>query len=1104
MFSQSVIVGIGGVGKSVLLNVRRMIVEEFDSLDLLPSIGFLHVDTHTNLVPDAGSNAVTEYLGNNLTFSAAERVELSGGIAKADAESIRRKTNGWLDPKLNLNVSSIPEGAGGIRPFGRLAFTYNVIPFRESLSGKIRKVMQLENITTTSQTLKQPTDNNLYIYIVCSFMGGTGSGSFIELCYNTRKVLKSENVEAISKVIGVFIIGGDNPTKRANCYSALKELQHYTMPNTTFNAEYPDPNAMKIINDKTSPVDVCYIVTQNAGDYQLIRGELEEVAAFNLFLEFSSDISNTKKGLRVDKMSQPGFINLEPQTNKPRSFLSFGLSSLSFPVFKIEEMMAYEMASATLQRWLFMDAITPVDSDILNQIDRKNLFQVLLNPEKKNIINEVNFGIEKKKAETITQKDANKIGNISMHFDEYKRDLQFSADPRLWGALTRAVQMTGTHQLLGTVNKLKEVTLKTVEDQYKGHLMANAFLNGIASYIDKEVTNLQKMHKSFQDEMTSMQNKFSASVSVLRETIGKDKFAVLHWINKVYGCIKGYAEAALYAEAYRVIIDMLSGKGLLLDDGSTLPSVRDELETLRRSISRYKESISSLSDRFSIKKQDIEGVVLAHKSFNDLMLNRTSLYEVIRSIVADPSVYAVPIMNDLIYHFAKKDNSGKTISEIRILNIVDLQQEGFINALLNKCKERCSGIRRFSIASILQRSPSNGIANILYSYVRRSKPMITIADPDVGEGLLHEWLGTSNPEGDTNIQALVKTIYSIKNYAQGGNLSHMSRLSDMYRIIFASEYLAFPLHKINLLGEYRQSYLAVNPSSTDVSIDFPDIFPDNWSDVIKRQAESYVLLGRIFDFLIQRTDAESGYDHIYLTYHDERSRQKIYTKLSRNWTDVEQHLITIQAGKDIDNLTASETPLEILTRLVDKIAASLKTRKDREALWSRLEGYLDKLKDSLDDREANPEFNRQLVIIEDYRRKFNLEPPESPHEIIRLDLHGDADKPDDTAVSSFRNDLTLLISRGIRDKDALINRGINRHRLSIDDAERLVLEALSTTGNGGKKELYRQYKEAFKSCYDLFGEVIEDDRIFLKDKQKKLGLTDDEVLSIEQEVKNEQ
>lgn len=44
----TVVIGLGGTGKEVLLKVRRMIVESYRSLDALPIVSFLHVDTEQN------------------------------------------------------------------------------------------------------------------------------------------------------------------------------------------------------------------------------------------------------------------------------------------------------------------------------------------------------------------------------------------------------------------------------------------------------------------------------------------------------------------------------------------------------------------------------------------------------------------------------------------------------------------------------------------------------------------------------------------------------------------------------------------------------------------------------------------------------------------------------------------------------------------------------------------------------------------------------------------------------------------------------------------------------------------------------------------------
>ena len=44
----TVIIGLGGTGKTVLLKVRAMIAESYGALDQLPIVAFLHIDTDQN------------------------------------------------------------------------------------------------------------------------------------------------------------------------------------------------------------------------------------------------------------------------------------------------------------------------------------------------------------------------------------------------------------------------------------------------------------------------------------------------------------------------------------------------------------------------------------------------------------------------------------------------------------------------------------------------------------------------------------------------------------------------------------------------------------------------------------------------------------------------------------------------------------------------------------------------------------------------------------------------------------------------------------------------------------------------------------------------
>ena len=45
----TVVIGLGGTGKEILIKVHRMIVESYSSLDSLPVVSFLHIDSEEEL-----------------------------------------------------------------------------------------------------------------------------------------------------------------------------------------------------------------------------------------------------------------------------------------------------------------------------------------------------------------------------------------------------------------------------------------------------------------------------------------------------------------------------------------------------------------------------------------------------------------------------------------------------------------------------------------------------------------------------------------------------------------------------------------------------------------------------------------------------------------------------------------------------------------------------------------------------------------------------------------------------------------------------------------------------------------------------------------------
>src|SRR5689334_21446879 len=83
---QTMIVGLGGSGKEVVLRLRRKIVERYGALDRLPFLRFMHLDT------DMNQTAAEQYdlrssddpLYEQVRFTPTERIDLTvpGGTGK--------------------------------------------------------------------------------------------------------------------------------------------------------------------------------------------------------------------------------------------------------------------------------------------------------------------------------------------------------------------------------------------------------------------------------------------------------------------------------------------------------------------------------------------------------------------------------------------------------------------------------------------------------------------------------------------------------------------------------------------------------------------------------------------------------------------------------------------------------------------------------------------------------------------------------------------------------------------------------------------------------------------------------------------------------------
>ena len=239
----TVLIGLGGTGKEVLRRLRRMFYEKY-RMPGLPVMEFLWFDTDIENSDITGKE--TDSLDRHIKFSAGEM--LDGSVEPQHLEGYRQNKGmhphiwSWFPDALDsLASDAITQGAGQIRPCGRLAFFHHYAELRDKIKRKIDHVTSVDARTAMKRMFSDfnADSNDLEIVLVTSIAGGTGSGSFIDMGFLCRDIFPNAVRTAYLVLPSVFDrTPGARQTRQANGFAAIKELEHYMKPR--FDAQGSD------------------------------------------------------------------------------------------------------------------------------------------------------------------------------------------------------------------------------------------------------------------------------------------------------------------------------------------------------------------------------------------------------------------------------------------------------------------------------------------------------------------------------------------------------------------------------------------------------------------------------------------------------------------------------------------------------------------------------------------------------------------------------------------------------------------------------------------------------------------------------------------------
>jgi eukaryotic-like serine/threonine-protein kinase len=343
----ALVIGLGQAGLAVLQRLRESLHETFGSVEALPNIRWLYVDTD----PEAQRLAGHAKLGGTLSTSEILQTRLNRPSHYLRGYSGRPRLESWFDLKMLYRIPRNPVTTG-LRLLGRLAFFdyYRAISMRlnkelESCTRPevLAKVAQLPGFGLRSLKPR--------VYVVASLAGGTGSGMFLDLAYVLRKLLKAQGHDS-PDLVGLFFLPAVDrspaPTMDVgNAFAALTELNHFSAPETTFVAHYDDNEPP--VRDAEPPYNRCMLLPLPVGDDSGLLRSRAGLYADWLYYDLTTPLGRAAEECRA---------GIPVPSSKSWTFCcqTFGMYHISWPKSAFLRHIGRNLCQQLVREWMSKDA----------------------------------------------------------------------------------------------------------------------------------------------------------------------------------------------------------------------------------------------------------------------------------------------------------------------------------------------------------------------------------------------------------------------------------------------------------------------------------------------------------------------------------------------------------------------------------------------------------------------------------------------------------------------------------------------------------------------------------------------------------------------------
>lgn len=358
-FPTTLIIGLGGVGSKITAEIYSKFLKTNPTDIEKRNIVCLCLDT------DAGDvEKRKKILPKNWV------VKTSSDLSSTVGDYLNGIKNGtsvldWFDTRSKHVIDmSLNEGAGQIRMASRLALM--------AAMGE-EKLKTIDFAISSLLTLEpeRHAGNDIKVHIISSLAGGTGAGSFLQIAYYVKDVMRNDYHIQSPKITGYFILAdvlcndrsiGFNKDQientRSNTYACMKELDAFIHKDDIQvfrpiefeykrgQEDYHLPHGV--------PYNLCYVIDyttrqgQNLNNSSCYYDQVRDYVYLNVF----TDIGGSQRSNLINDIRQT------VERGGGGAYSSIGVSKLVYPVNDIFDYFANQKVVENLSSsWVVLDEI---------------------------------------------------------------------------------------------------------------------------------------------------------------------------------------------------------------------------------------------------------------------------------------------------------------------------------------------------------------------------------------------------------------------------------------------------------------------------------------------------------------------------------------------------------------------------------------------------------------------------------------------------------------------------------------------------------------------------------------------------------------------------